>query len=68
VTRYSTRKPDQDNLTFSFKHVVDGLKLSGVIVDDNPDAITATYLWQKAPPRQGKIKVVVEEILSEVSA
>ena len=61
--RYSSSEPDFDNLVISFKSCLDGLRDAGVIADDKKRNIGATtYLWQKAPARQGKIKIIVEEI------
>lgn len=63
LTRFSAREPDCDNLAASFKHVLDGLVEAGVIIDDKPSYIgQPIFLWQKAKQREGKIKVVVEEI------
>lgn len=61
LTRYSTREPDYDGLVSGFKHILDGLKEAGVIVDDKVSVIgQPIYLWEEAKPRQGKIKVKVE--------
>jgi Holliday junction resolvase RusA-like endonuclease len=35
VTRYSTKQLDYDNYMASLKAYIDGLKLSGVIIDDS---------------------------------
>lgn len=62
-TRFSYREPDFDNLTQSFKSVIDGLKDAGVILDDKPSVVLERkYLWERAPQKQGKIQVIVEEI------
>lgn len=62
LTRFSTREPDFDGLVSSFKHVIDGLVEAGAILDDKVSIIgQPTYLWEKAKPKQGKIKVRVEE-------
>lgn len=61
LTRLSAREPDFDGLVSSFKHVIDGLKECGVIVDDKMSVIgQPKYFWTYASPRKGKIKVKVE--------
>lgn len=65
-TRFSSAReaPDYDNLVASFKPIVDGLVLVGVLLDDNPDVIVGrTYNWKPASPRHGKIVVLVEEVI-----
>lgn len=63
LTRYSSVEPDFDGLVSSFKHVIDGLKVAGVIIDDKASVIgQPKYLWEKAKPRMGKIKVRVESV------
>lgn len=63
LTRYSSKEPDFDGLVSSFKHVIDGLKEAGVIIDDKVSVIDQPiYLWSYARPRQGKIKVEVESV------
>ena len=61
LIRYSAVEPDHDGLVGSFKAVIDGLVKCGVIPDDSPDHIKAEYLWEKCPPKKGKIKVRIEE-------
>lgn len=62
LTRFSTTEPDFDGLVSSFKAVIDGLKVAGVIEDDKQSIIgQPLYKWEYAPPRKGKIRVVVEE-------
>lgn len=61
-TRHSSVEPDDDNLTSSFKAVRDGLKQSGIIVDDKSKHLKSTYLWVKAAPKAGFISVKVEGI------
>lgn len=61
LTRYSSVRPDFDGLVGSFKPVIDGLKVAGVIVDDKHDVIgDPTYKWEKCAPKKGKIKVEVK--------
>lgn len=59
-TRYSATECDYDNLASSFKWILDGLKESGVIVDDKRSVIgVPDYRWEKARPKQGKIRVEI---------
>lgn len=63
LTRFSTSRPDFDGLTSGFKPILDALK-GIVIVDDAPECVgQPTYLWEKARPNYGKIRVRVEEIV-----
>lgn len=63
LTRFSSSKPDRDNLAISFKPIVDGLRDGGVIVDDTDEVIVScAYQWIKSSPKQGKIRIEVEEI------
>lgn len=62
LTRCSARQPDADGLVSSFKHVIDGLVGSGILVDDGPKVIGfPSYKWEYASPGKGKIRVEVEE-------
>ena len=63
-TRYSsyTRGCDQDNLAASFKYVLDGLKQSRVIVDDNRNHVIPTYDIGPAARNEGFIRIKIEEI------
>ena len=63
LTRFSSKCPDSDGLVHSFKSVIDGLRKSNILSDDNFGVIgMPEYKWEKAPPKKGKIKVKVEEI------
>jgi len=63
LTRFSSIRPDHDGLVSSFKHILDGLVEAGILHDDNYDTIgVPTYLWDKAPPGKGKIRVEVVEV------
>lgn len=65
-TRFSTVAPDYDNLSISFKSVIDGLKDAKIIVDDKPSCVVdRKYLWEKAKRGQGRITVRVEEISND---
>jgi len=64
LTRYSCAEIDGDGLTSSFKHVLDGLTLAGVIYDDKMSIIgMPTYIHEKAKRKDGRISVKVEELL-----
>lgn len=63
LTRFSSSEPDFDGLVSSFKPVIDALIVCGVLVNDKPSNIgQSKYLWEKAKPKQGKIKIKVEEV------
>jgi len=63
LTRFSSVQPDHDNLAISFKSVVDGLRDAGVILDDrNAVVVSREYVWEKAPAKQGRIRVEVREV------
>jgi Holliday junction resolvase RusA-like endonuclease len=63
LIRCSTREPDFDNLVQGGKFIMDGLVKAGVILDDKPSVIgQPVYLWQKASPKQGKVRVRVEAV------
>ena len=53
LKRFSTKMPDYDGLVMSFKHVVDGIKNAGVLVDDNY-AVTGQWdvTWAKVSHRK----------------
>ncbi len=60
LTRCSSMETDFDNLASSFKHVLDGLTVAGVIVDDKPSVIgSPTFVWQKTKPGDGRIRVKI---------
>jgi hypothetical protein len=57
-TRISSREPDFDNLASSFKHVMDGLVMAKVIIDDKPSVIgSPTFKWEKASRKEVRVKV-----------
>lgn len=61
--RFSSSRPDYDNLSISFKSCVDGLRDAGILVDDKDSVVVErAYLWEKTAPKQGRIKIIVEEI------
>ena len=64
LTRFSSVQPDFENLTYSFKAVLDGLKAAGVIADDSPKYIGyPTYQWTRIKGNEGKIRVEVYEVV-----
>jgi Holliday junction resolvase RusA-like endonuclease len=65
-TRHSFTQPDFDNLAASFKACQDALVEAGIIVDDSPDVLTATYCWNKAKPKRGFITIRLEEAWNAV--
>lgn len=62
-TRFSSVEPDNDNLAISFKSIRDGLVEAGVIEDDRPSVLTATYQWVKASPKAGQVSVELVETI-----
>lgn len=61
--RCSTKQPDFDGLVSGFKHVLDGLVIRGVLVNDTHAVIgQPSYSWEYARPGHGKIKIKVESI------
>ena len=62
-TRHSSQEPDFDGLVSGFKHVLDGLKHAGVIIDDKPSIIGhPSYEWLKSPGKKGFITIKVTEL------
>lgn len=63
LTRFSSSEPDFDGMVASFKACIDGLKAHGVIADDKMSVIgQPTYVWEKCKSREGKVRIVVEQI------
>lgn len=63
LTRYSSRCPDSDGLVSSFKHVIDGIVGSGLLLDDSYRTIgMPCYLWEETKKGKGKIKVKIESL------
>lgn len=61
--RYSSAEPDHDGLVGSFKAVQDALVNSKILQDDKTENIgQPSYQWIKCKPKQGKIRVTIEEI------
>jgi len=65
-TRFSSAEPDFTNLVASFKGIEDGLVKAGIIEDDCPAVVGhPSYDWEKARPKHGKVRVIVEEVSDE---
>ena len=61
LTRCSSNEPDPDGLVGSFKSIIDALVKLNVLENDKMTNIgMPTYLWEKVPRGDGKIKVKVE--------
>ena len=58
-TRGSSQEPDYDNLTISFKSLQDSLIKAGIIEDDSPKNISATYHWESAKAREGYVTIEI---------
>ena len=66
LIRYSNRMPDYDNLVYSFKPVIDGLVLSGILKTDRMDCIVQrNYFWVKVPQKESRIDILVSELTFE---
>jgi Holliday junction resolvase RusA-like endonuclease len=66
LTRFSTVRPDTDGLVSGFKAVIDGLVKAGVLFNDKYENIGfPEYLWDKAPPKAGRLQVVVIPVPEE---
>lgn len=62
LTRVSSAPMDHDNLVSGFKPIVDALRKCGVLEDDKWENIgMPEYRWIKGKPKQGCVKVRVEE-------
>ena len=63
LTRHSSKMPDYDGLVSGCKHIIDGLKMSNIIIDDNMLVVgQPVYRWQSCSPKEGKMHVRVQEI------
>lgn len=62
LIRYSSTEPDFDGLVRGFKAVVDGLVKAGVLENDRiSNTGVWNCFWEKTGPKQGRIKIIVEE-------
>lgn len=63
LIRHSQTEPDFDGLVSSFKPIIDGLVISGVLENDRSANIgQPDYHWEYAPPKAGKITVRIFEV------
>ena len=61
--RVSSKEPDFDNLVSSFKGVRDSLIKCGIIENDRSSNLpNPKYLWEKAAPKRGFIKISIKEV------
>lgn len=59
-TRYcGYKRPDKVNLASGFKWIEDALIREGIIVDDSPEHFDSSYRWEKASPREKRIRIEV---------
>lgn len=66
ITRHSVGVLDQDNLVGGCKPLVDALVSAGLIVDDSPQWLSASYMQAKAERGRGRTEVKVSYVSSEV--
>jgi Holliday junction resolvase RusA-like endonuclease len=64
-TRFSSHKPDYDGCVSGFKHIQDGLKKAGIIIDDTWANIESIYAWEKALRFKGKVTIQIKEVNDE---
>jgi hypothetical protein len=61
LARHSSRAPDYDGMTGSFKYVIDALVSLKILKNDNMEVIgSPIYQWVKAKQKEGKITVCVK--------
>jgi len=62
LIRHSSREGDFDGLVSCFKHCIDALVLSGIIVDDKPAVIgQPLYEWKRGQRTKGYIEIIVTD-------
>ena len=57
--RHSAREADPDNVTYSFKSILDGFVKAGVLADDTSEVVDLTTSWEYEPPNRGHIVVTI---------
>ena len=63
LIRYSSAMPDYDGLVFSFKPVIDSLKLAGIISDDSWKCIGKIDCdWIRCSRKEQRISIEVFEV------
>lgn len=64
--RASSQPMDPDNGIGSIKPLIDGLRDSGIIANDDPSVVkTIHHGWEKSRPGHGFIKIIIEEVNKE---
>ena len=63
ITRFGTRLLDADNLAGGCKYIIDGLRYTGVIPEDNPAAIILKIRQEKA--KKGERGTLIEVFYPE---
>ena len=61
-TRHSSREPDYENLTYSFKEIVDALVKLDILEDDAPKNLERVYQWKKGKAGAGRVTIQLEEL------
>ena len=63
-TRYcGYQEPDYDNLVSSWKWIQDAMVEVGLLGEDRRSNIEPMYLWEKATPKQKRVRIQVQPIL-----
>jgi hypothetical protein len=63
LTRYSSIEPDFDGLVSTWKHLVDGLVVAGVLIDDKQSVIgSPIFKWEKCKKNEGRVKIRVFDL------
>lgn len=57
------REPDYDNLVSGFKWIQDAMVEAGLLTEDRRSNIESHYLWERATPKEKRIRVQVVPIL-----
>lgn len=61
--RGSSTPPDYDGLVISFKPLIDALVKCAVLQNDRINNLpNPKYLWEKAAPKRGFIKISIKEV------
>lgn len=65
LIRGTSRCPDYNGLVYSFKVIEDALVKLKIIKNDTMDVIgQPDYKWEKAPPKKGYVRIMVQDITS----
>ena len=61
ITRYAPGRPlDADNAAGAMKPVLDGIKVAGVVTDDDATHVQVTYASARCAASEGRVEVVIE--------